>query len=61
MDYVADHIGGVAYSLAQANNKGRHSLPEFTPYSQYAHTSRKKRKTDNMSAQEILQYISDKL
>lgn len=59
--YVADHIGGIAYSLVQMGSKGKASLPEFKPYSEYVNTSRKKRKTDGMTAQQILDYLVAKL
>lgn len=36
-------------------------LPEFKPYSEYAHFSRKKRETDNMTYEQIVDYVLDKL
>jgi hypothetical protein len=50
----------IAWSLANMHRKS--NPPRFIPYSEIAHkAAHKARATDNMTADQIKQYIADKL
>ncbi len=58
-DYVADTLGGIFYGLTNIGNKNPDK--NITLYSDIAHKSRKKSGTDNMTAEQIVSYIANKL
>lgn len=58
-DHVADTLDVIAHGLANMGNKHPKRIENL--YSDIAHKRRKKSATDNMNAQQIIDYITNQL
>lgn len=58
MDYTADMLGAIQFGLSHMGSKTAEK-PQL--YSDFAHRDTRRHKTDNMTAQQIIGYIYDKL